>query len=234
MSGTLLQICTDAMEGVQDVAVPVTIIGNTSPTAKLLKSCAQDIGRFLERSYSWQALKVEYSFATSEGVTGYDLPEAMRRFANMTVWSETDEWPLVQVPDSDWRVLQSGGVISNLPFRFSVFANRINLHPAPGSTSYTIKFDYYSKYFSEDENGTAQDRWAADTDVSRLDDNLMVLGIRYKYLERNGLPFDEDKASFIEAMDSLYADDRPREMIALGRGPLKRPAINVPDSNWSV
>ncbi len=231
MPGTLLQIVTDAMEGVQDVAVPTSIIGNTSPTAKLLKSCAQDIGRFLERTYSWQALKKEYSFATSAAVTGYDIPEEMRRFANMTIWSDTDEWPLVKVTDSDWRVLQSGGVISALPFRFSVFDNRINLHPAPGADPYTIKFDYYTKYFCESSGGTGQDRWAADNDVCRLDDNLMVLGVRYKYLERNGLPFDEEKASFIEATDSLFTDDRPREMIALGRGPLTRPVVNVQDTN---
>lgn len=220
------------MEGVQDVAVPSSIIGNTSPTAKLLKSAAQDIGRYLERTYNWQDLKQEYSFATSDGVTGYDLPEEMRRFANMTIWSDTDDWPLVKVTDADWRVMQSGGVISSLPFRFSVFNTRINLHPAPGTDSYTIKFDYYSKYFCESDSGTGQDRWLADTDVCRLDDNLMALGVRYKYLERNGLPFDEDKASFIEAADSLFTDDRPREMIALGRGPLHRPPINIPDTNW--
>jgi hypothetical protein len=34
MSGTLLQITTDAMEGVQDVAVPTSIMGNTSPSAR--------------------------------------------------------------------------------------------------------------------------------------------------------------------------------------------------------
>ena len=234
MPGTLLQICTDAMEGVLEQAVPTSIIGNTSPGAKLLKNAAQDIGRYLEREYSWQALKVEHTFATSNGVTAYDLPEAMRRFANMTIWSETDEWPLVKATDSEWRMLQSGGTISNLPFRFTVFGDQINLHPAPGSTAYTIKFDYYSKYFSTTSGGTAQDRWAADTDISRLDDNLMALGVRYKYLERNGLPFDEDKASFIEAADSLYTDDRPREMISLGKGAFRRPLVNIPDSSWSV
>lgn len=234
MSGTLLSICTDALEGVQDVAVPSTIAGNTSPTAKLLKSAALDIGRFLEREKSWQELKKSYTFATSNGVTAYDIPEEMRRFANMTLWSETDEWPLIKVSDVDWRALQSGGSSLSLPFRFTVFQNQINIHPAPGADSYTIAFDYYTKYFCESSGGTGQARWLADTDVSRLDDNLMALGVRYKYLERNGQPYEEEKASFIEALDSLFTDNRPREMIALGRGPLTRPAINIPDSNWQT
>jgi hypothetical protein len=233
MPGTLLSICIDAMEGVQDVAVPTTIIGNTSPTAKLLKSAAQDIGRFLEREYSWQALKKSYSFATSDGVTAYDIPEEMRRFANMTIWSDTDEWSLRLVGDKGYRTLLSGIVAPSIRFYYSVFANQINLNPAPGATSYSIVFDYYTKYFCESSGGTGQDRWAADSDVSRLDDNLMALGVRYLYLQRNGLPFDEEKASFLTASKSLLADDRPREIIDVGVMPQAVP-VNVPDGNWTL
>ncbi len=233
MPGTLLTICTDAMEGVQDVAVPTSIIGNNSPTAKLLKSCAQDIGRFLEREYSWQALKREYTFATSNGVTAYDIPEEMRRFANMTIWSDTDEWSLRLVGDKGYRTLVSGVTAPSIRFYYSVFANQINLVPDPGATSYSIVFDYYSKYFCESSTGTGQDRWAADSDVSRLDDNLMALGVRYLYLQRNGLPFDEEKASFLTACKSLLADDRPREIIDVGVMAQAAP-VNVSDGSWVI
>jgi hypothetical protein len=234
MSGTLLSICTDAMEGVQDVAVPTSIVGNTSPTAKLLKSCAQDIGRFLERKYTWQALKKEYTFATSDGVTAYDIPEELRRFANMTIWSDTDQWSLKLTGDRGWRTLQSGIVAPSIRFFYSVFANQININPDPGATAYNIVFDYYTKYFCESSGGTGQDRWAADTDVCRLDDNLMVLGVRYKYLERNGLPFDEDKASFLEACTDLLADDRPREIIDVSAITQTTVPANISDGSWNL
>ncbi len=232
MPGTLLSICTDAMDGVQDVAIPNSIIGNTSPTAKLLKSSAQDIGRFLERKYSWQELKKSYTFATSDGVTGYEFPEELRRFANMTIWSDTDQWPLIKVTDKDFRALQSGIIVSGIRYYFQIGANQINLYPAPGSTSYNIVFDYYTKYFCESSGGTGQDRWAADNDVCRLDDNLMVLGVRYKYLERNGLPLDEEKASFLEACEDLFTDNRPRAVINVGPPRDDRRVPNIPDGNW--
>lgn len=233
MSGTLLSICTDAMEGVLNVAVPSTIIGNTSPTAKLLKSAAQDTGRFLEREYSWQALKKSYTFATSDGVNAYDIPEEMRRFANMTIWSDTDQWSLRLVGDKGWRTLQSGIIAPSLRFYYSVFANQINVVPTPGTTSYNIVFDYYTKYFCESSSGTGLDRWAADSDVSRLDDNLMVLGVRYLYLQRQGLPFDEEKASFLTACKSLLADDRPREIIDVSVVTQTIP-VNISDGSWSL
>ncbi len=233
MAGTLLQICQDAAEGVQDVSVPSTIFGNSAPSARLLKSLAQDTGRSLERSYKWQALKREYNFATSDGVTGYDLPDDIRRFANMTLWSATDQWPLLDASDAAWRALQTGIVASGIRFFYSVFANRLNLDPAPGASPFTIVFDYYSKYFIETSGGTGIDRWAADTDVSRLDGNLMTLGIRYRYLARAGLPYDEEKAEFLDAIKHLIADDRPRPIINVGMVPRYRP-VNVPDGNWAL
>lgn len=233
MAGTLLQICTDAIEGVQENAVPSTIIGNSSPTAVLLKSCAQDIGRSLERGYNWQALKTAYTFATSDGVTAYDLPADIRRFVNMTIWSSTDQWPLVNVSHKQFRALQSGIVVSSIRFQYSVFANQMNINPAPGADAVNIVFDYYSKYFCESSGGTGQDRWAADTDVSRLDGNLMTLGIRYRYLARQGLPYDEEKAEYLDALSHLRADDQPLTIIDVGVVPQGLP-VNVADGNWTI
>jgi hypothetical protein len=233
MAGTLLSICTDAIEGVQENAVPSTIIGNSSPTAVALRSAALDVGRALERGYKWQALKKEYTFATSEDVTAYDVPEEMRRFINMTIWSETDQWPLINVSDQRFRALQSGIVVSSIRFQYSVYANQININPSPGADAVNIVFDYHTKYFCESSGGTGQNRWLADSDVSRLDENLMVLGVRYRYLARQGLPYDEEKAEFLSAITDLRADDQPLTIIDVGPVPQGLP-VNVADGNWGL
>ncbi len=231
---TLLTLCTDAVEGVLENAVPSSIIGNSTPTAVLLRNCAQDVGRALERGYKWQALKKSYTFATSDGVTAYDIPEEMRRFINMTIWSDTDNWPLINVSDARYRELVSGIVVSSIRFQYNVGANQINLNPAPGSSSVNIVFDYHTKYFCENAStGTGQDRWLADADVPRLDDNLMVLGIRYRYLARQGLPYDEEKAEFLAALSDLRADDQPLTVIDVGCIPQRLP-VNVADGSWII
>jgi hypothetical protein len=233
MAGTLLSICTDAIEGVQENAVPSTIIGNSSPTAVALRSAALDVGRALERGYKWQALKKEYTFATSEDVTAYDVPEEMRRFINMTIWSATDQWPLVNVSHKRFRELQSGIVVSSIRFQYEFSANQININPAPGADAVNIVFDYHTKYFCESSGGTGQNRWLADSDVSRLDENLMVLGTRYRYLARQGLPYDEEKGDFLSAITDLRADDQPLTIIDVGPVPQGLP-VNVADGNWSL
>lgn len=233
MASTLLQICQDAIEGVQEQAVPTTIIGNSSPAAVLLKNCAQDIGRALERGYNWQALKKSYSFATSDGVTAYDVPEEMRRFVNMAVWSASDQWPLINVTHKRFRELQSGIVLSSIRFQYEFSANQINLNPPPGTDPVNIVFDYFTKYFCESASGTGQDRWEADTDVCRLDGNLMTLGVRYRYLARQGLPYDEEKAEYLSALSDLRADDQPLSIIDVGVIP-RGFHVNVADGSWTI
>ena len=230
---SLLEICQDAIAGVQDNAIPSTIIGNSSPLSMLLKVCAQDVGRSLERAYKWQALKKSYSFATSDGVTAYDVPEEMRRFVNMSIWSATDQWPLINVGHARYRELLSGIVVSSIRFQYEFSANQINLNPAPAADSVNIVFDYFTSYFCETSGGTGLDRWAADTDVSRLDGNLMSLGVRYRYLARQGLPYEEEKAEFLSAISDLRADDQPLSVIDVGVIGQAWP-VNVSDGSWGI
>lgn len=232
--GTLLSICQDAIRGVQSTDVPSTIAANTSnPDAVLLKSCASDVGRALERGYKWQALKREYTFATEDGTADYDFPSGIRRFVDMTLWDRDGDRPLVKVNDPTFQALKSGIYVSGVRWFFTVSNDQINLSPTPTAV-YTFAFNYFTKQFCETSGGTGLDDWAADDDVSRLDDNLMTLGVRYRYLARQGLPYTEEKGEYLEAIKDLLADDRPHPIIDVGRIMADPYAVNIPDGGWNI
>jgi hypothetical protein len=210
---TLLEICTAAIEGVLNTDAPTTIIGNSSPDAILLKSAANQIGRDLVRSYKWQALKATYTFNTSNGTQGYDLPSDFKRFANLTFWDRSNDWELIgPMSASEWQALNSGIVVSGIQSYFHIAGGQLLLYPTP-TDARTIAYDYYSKYFCESSGGTGQDGWLADTDIALLDDELFILGVRYRYLARNGLPFSEEKADFMQALADAQYDDTPKPII---------------------
>jgi hypothetical protein len=234
MSGTLLSICQDAIKGVQSTDTPTTIATNTgNPDAVLLKSCATDIGRALERGYKWQALKREYTFATVNGNADYDFPTDIRRFADLTIWDRDGARPLVKVSNIGFQMLKSGIYVSGVRWYFNVSNDQLNLSPTPSGVV-TMAFNYYSKQFCETAAGAGLDDWASDSDVSRLDDNLMTLGVRYRYLARQGLPYGEEKAEYLAAISDLRADDSPHPIIDVGRIPGYEPQTNVPDGGWSI
>jgi hypothetical protein len=231
---TLLGICQAAVEGVLNApSTPQTIVGNSSPDAVLLKRCASDVGRELERGWKWQVLEREYTFATVDGTADYDFPDDIRRFSDLTVWDRTGARPLVRVSNISFQALKSGIYVSDVRWYFKVSANRINLNPTP-SEIVTIAFNYYTKQFCETSGGTGLDDWAADTDVSRLDDHLMMLGVRQRYLARQGLAFAEEKAEYLKAISDLRADDSPKGIIDVGRIPSQPAEINVPEGSWTL
>src|SRR3989304_5905587 len=98
MAATLLQLCTDALDGVDGFETPSTIVGNTAQT-----------GRELAREVKWQTLKTAYTFATVASTSAYSLPADFQRFANLTFWNTSEDQPLIgPLNGIDWAALTRG------------------------------------------------------------------------------------------------------------------------------
>jgi hypothetical protein len=229
---TLLQICQDAVNGVKDIGVPTTIIGNSAPEAVLLKSMATKVGRELERGFNWQTLKREHTFTTT-GVAAYDLPADYRRMAPLTAWDRSGDRPLAPTNLIGYQALKSGVVVSGINYFFHIIADQIQFTPTPPS-GLAFALYYYSSQFIEDEDGAGQDDWELDEDVSRFDGDLMTLGVAFRYLNRQGAPCGEEKADYIQAIKDLQGDDQPMALIDTGPSMASLPYGNIPDSNWNL
>lgn len=232
---TLLEIVQAASEEINEFATPSTIFGNSDPEAIRLKRAALRMGRELESEYKWQRLRTEYTFNTVDGTTAYDFPSDIRRFANITFWSADDNWPLINVSNVGWRELNSGINVSGVLYYFSIFGNKINLHPEPDSVD-RIDFDYYSKNYCTDSGGTSKEAFTADSDIFLLDEDLGVLGTIFHYLKRKRLPYGEEKAEYLERISHMQADDTPSPILDVSRAPLSIgwPYSQYPDGSWDV
>lgn len=230
MAKTLLQLCQGALEGFDGVDVPETIIGNSDLTAVLLKAAAKQVGKELARK-NWQALITAGTITTVSGTSQYAIPAGFKRFANDTFYN-VSEYQQMYGPYTPrtWAELTRGIALSTVQYSFRVAANYIELYPTPSSVQ-TIGYDYYSRYYCTTSGGTAQEEWTADTDLNRLDDDLFMLGIRYRVAKAKGLPFAEDKADYLQAIDDEIWDDTPKQAVDVSGVP-RQATSNIPDSNW--
>jgi hypothetical protein len=230
MAMSLLQLATDAIEGIGGFDTPTAIFGNEDDTAVVLKRAAMQVGRELVR-FNWQALFTPTTFTTSNGVSQYDKPADYLRPANMTFYNVT-EFREMNGPYTPpvWAALTRGEITSTTLYNFRFATNYIELTPTPGEVQ-TIGYDYYSKSYCQSSVGTAQSEWAADSDVSRLPDDVFALGIRYRFLQRKELPYAEDKADYLEAIKQALWDDTPKGVVDVSGVPRYR-ISNIPSRNW--
>lgn len=135
----------------------------------------------------------------------YAFPTDIQYWINQTGWNRTSHWQLGgPMTPQEWQFCKSGYPGSQVYYRFRVMANKIYFDPPPTSEDY-IAFEYYSKNWCQSSGGTAQALFAADTDTPILDDQAMILGIKWRFLRSKGFDYQEEKRQYEDSIERLIA-----------------------------
>jgi len=209
---SLLTICQAALREIGDYNVPSSIIGNTDPIAVQLLALAQRSGKTLAFDHKWQVLLATHTFATVASTATYALPTAFKSFANITFWDRTNYWEIEgPVSPQKFEALRSSSVAWVAAWKyFRVAADLFEIWPTPTAVE-TIAYQYYSKYWI---SGKAA--YTDDADVPLLDDDLLTIDLRWRYLQAKGMDFANEKQEAIERRDAILSKDGARDAIRFG------------------
>lgn len=211
------------------------IEGTLDNTAKLLLALLNREGRHLVKAYNFQTQVRTASLTTlaaeDQGAIATIAPSGFARFVPDTMYDETADVPVLG-PDTgqQWRWRHAHNLTG--PYsKFRVINNHLYFYPAP-SAGHTVKFEYLSKNWCEDNLGVDKEEMTADDDVELLDHDLLVEGVTIRYLQRNGLPFDT--STYIQTLAALLrADVGAGAISAEGSFPLMNgPGVFVPRGPW--
>lgn len=242
---TFLSIIQDACDEMT-VTRPSGIVAATGQTERTLLAHARREGRELVRMANWMALRVTHTFDTVAAQEEYALPADYHKIVVDTEWDRANLVPLNGPLDApDWQFLKStsfGGGLVNRRFRIMRSASSINkviyIDPVPTSADAgeTLAFEYMSRYYSATAGGTAQEDWAADTDVPVLDADLFRLGVQVRYRRGRGLDFASEADEWQGIFDNLVGADRPSPTLSLAPRPTVRliSGANVPDTGYGT
>ncbi len=240
MALTLLELCQTALQENAEFAVPSTIVGNTDPTAvRLLAVANRTIADLRKNQNTWQALCLPYSFDTVDGTADYALPSDFQRYVNLTQWAGTT-LRAVKGPVSSklWNELQYSGLVSASAFThyFRVFANVFSIVPTP-TEAQAITYEYVSSFAvdSAPVDGVGDKiRFLVDTDQTLLDEDLVTLGIKWRFLAAAGAPFDNEFQEYTVFLANAVAQDGGRDAIDMG-GPVPIPETEgLPETGFGV
>ena len=201
---------------VRDAAVrlglqmPSVVATATDTTTRLLFNLANQEGDELSRRHDWQALTVERTFTSLNQVeqTGAIPSDYDRLVYAADVWDRTQNLKFAgPTPSRVWQDLQTnltGGIVG----WWRLLGGELNIFPAQDAGN-TLAFEYISKNWCESSGGTGQAAFAADTDVAKIPERLITLGIMWRYgAVTKGFDYAENLATYEREVEKAAARDR--------------------------
>lgn len=209
---TLATIAADVFDEVQ-VGRESTIVGNTRTGARRLLRYANSIGKQLIRDYNWQALRREHTFtaAASQAQSGA-LPSDFLRLIPDTFYDRTNDGLLIgPITPAEWQMLTTYNYQGSGTFerRFIYRNGSIQVIPAfDGGESCAL--EYITDLWCEDSGGTGKTEFTADTDIARIDEELLTLAIASAWLQGEGLPAAHIEKRYMDRLRSLMRQDQAK------------------------
>lgn len=206
---SLLTLCQTVAEEC-GYGVPASIVGNTDDTAIQLLALANKAGKALAKK-PWQALQSEHTFSTVAGTETYVLPSDYGWYTNNTAWDATNYWQLRgSLSAADWRAYKNGVVNASPRTLFRVRRNLIYLNPIPTSVR-SVTIEYISNAWCASAAAVNQSAFAADTDVTNIDEFLVMLDLTWRFLERKGVAYAEQNLEAETMIGLAMAHDVPSQ-----------------------
>ena len=214
---------------------PISVTGNPDTQTQQFLALVNREGRELAAiEGGWQSLRGEQLITWVPGIDTYAFPADFAYYVQDTLWNRSSHFP-INGPMSavDWQILKSGVLPSGVYARYQIQNGMIRFDPVPTSAD-TIAIEYVSSNWCQSATFVPQALFIADSDTPLIPDDLLILGLKWRFLAAKGFNYSEEKAAYDLAVsryhprdattENLHMDSR-REGLFLNMGLL-------PAGNW--
>ena len=218
---------------------PTSVFTSTDPTVKQLRVLASKEGKELARRFDWQRLQIEATFTTvaaEEQVAsiGTTYPD-FARIINATMWDRTEN-RMIKGPlaPAEWQRRKAATAQITIGNFFRIKRNSILFFSVPVAGN-SIYFEYISTYWCFSSGGTAKTDWTADTDFSLIDEEIIRLGVIWRYRKAKNLDYGEDFRTYEMALQDIFGPDAGKAIIDMTGEPLDDGlSVNLQEGNWAL
>lgn len=181
-------------------------------------------------SEGWQALQQEATFttvATETQTTLATVAPNLKYIINDTIWNRTTRRPVFgPLSPQSWQ--QRKGWFAIGPYsQYRVVDGEIRFSPVPAAGDICY-FEYVSKAWTASGN----ESFASDADTSLLDEELLKLGLIWRFKAAKGLEYNEAKIEYEDRVNQAIARDIPRNKLSLNRTVTDLPYLNIQEGNF--
>lgn len=170
----------------------------------------------------------------------YTIPSDFDHYIPHTWWDRTNHWMLVGPQSPQFDQWQRSGIVTTGPrlrwrqigVRPTVF--RLWPPPTSASTPDALVFEYVNDGWVMHIDGTFGNKFTADTDIPLLNDQMFILGTKWRMWQIKGFSYGALQQECIDFVNREKARDGGMADLQMGRRkvPYLITTANAPDGNF--
>ena len=234
---TLLTICQEAAK-IIGITAPDAVTASTDTSVIQLEAAVNQEGRAQVRKYKWEVLIKEGSHTTlaaeSQGAMT-TIASDFGRFSNNTLWNRTtDRKYYGPITGSEWQEIKavvSGGITNY----FRIRTGNLLMNPTP-TAGQSVNFEYVSKNWVDTSGGSTAnaDKFSGDSQTTVLEEELIVLGVVWRFLKLKGLPYEQQFMDYQTRLTEYTNQDGAKPILRMAGPSRAFLALNVPEGNFTL
>lgn len=217
------------------LAAPSVVFSSTDQQTIQMRNLMNQEGKELAKRHPWTKLITEKTFTTAaQAIQTSAVPTDFGWYINGTMWNRSTDRPIHQISPEEWQKQQAvgtGSVITGFRFRGA----NLLWYPSP-TAGQTAAYEYVSKYWAEATDGAGGSLAAmtADANTSLLDEELIALGIVWRFLKAKGLDYAEEFRTYQMEVGKAIARDGGRPTYSLHGHAMREWNGNIPEGSWNL
>ena len=218
---------------------PSTVTGSTDTQVLQVQALLEEEGADLSARGDWESLTNEATHTTiaaeSQGAIATIASNGFRHIKNQTIWDRTDRLPIIgPINQRQWQALKAV-VMTGPRYQFRIRGGLLMVNPEPVA-GHDWAFEYISKNWIISEDGMTYKRlFTADTDEFLLPDELLLMGLRWRWMREKGLDYSELFATYEAQVKDAIGRDAGKPVLKMDDTHLiAEHGTFVPSGSWNV
>lgn len=228
------QVC-----GRTNVPVPQTVLGNTDTKILQMLRLLEEEGTDLSKRGDWEGITFEATHtslaAEDQGALTSIATNGFRHIKNGTLWDRTNKLPILgPFNDQEWQARKA--MTTAWPrYHYRIRGGKWLITPTP-TAGYTWAFEYVSKNWILGIDGTTYKQYATlDTDTVLLQEDLVLMGLRWRWKKEKGFDYAEDFETYEKQVKTDLSRDGGKPTLHMDGGQRgAQPGIWVPSMSWNL
>lgn len=235
---TLLEIVEMFCER-KNITVPATVIGSADTQVVQIRALLEKEGIALRKRHAWEGVTKEATHtslaAEDQGAMTTIAASGFDYIVNQTIWDRTDKLPICgPMSSQEWQAVKALAP-TGPKYSFRIRGGKLLINPTP-TAGHAWAFEYVSKFWIAASAGTTPTKtlFTLDTDTVSLPDEIVALGLEWRWKHAKGLEYAEDFRDYEAMVKDAMGRDGGKAVLNMAGGRSARPGILVPQGSWPV